>query len=382
MPWWDIVYLDFSKAFDTVSHCELMSKLYNLGVHGDGDLWRWLQCYLQDRQQCVCLSDARSATLPVLSGVPQGSVLRPLLFLAYINDLPDHVSSLLYMYAHDLKCARPISSHDDGELLQADLNSLCSWEKQWRMTFKVSKCAVLQCITGKTSPVNSEYELNGVVMKTSDTYKDLGVFFSADLSFTTHYNYITSWAYRMLGLIRQTFTMKTNVQQKKSPYISLVGSQLLYCSVLWRPNLLRDIELLERVQRRATKHILNDFRSNYKSRLLVLNLLPLMYILEPHDVMFAVACLKSSHKEFDILNFIKFSSQTTRSSSQFKLVHQQAYSRRSRHFYFNRLPTKIWNSLPPIDLELPYKSIRRRLRNHLRDHFTRNFDSHWSCTFH
>ena len=148
-------------------------------------------------------------------------------------------------------------------------------------------------------------------------------------------------------------------------------------------NLLRDIELLQRVRRWATKNILNDFRSDYKSQLLALNLLPLMYILELHDVMFAVACLKSSHKKFDILNFIIFSSQTTRSSSQFKLVHQQAYSTRSRHFYFNCLP-RLWNSLPPIDLELCYKYItcKCHLRNHLWDHFTRNFDSHRSCTFH
>ena len=130
---WDIVYLDFCKAFDTVSHSKLMSKLYNLGV--DGDLWFWLRCYLEDRKQCVCLGDAKSDTLPVLSGVPQGSVLGPLLFLAYISDIPDHVSALLYMYADDVKCARPISSHDNGEILQADLNSLCSC-KQWKMTFK------------------------------------------------------------------------------------------------------------------------------------------------------------------------------------------------------------------------------------------------------
>ena len=109
--------------------------------------------------------------------------------------------------------------------------------------------------------------------------------------------------------------------------------------------------------------------------------LTIKYILELHDVMFAVACLKSLHKDFDIRNFIKFSSQRTRSSSQSKLVHQQANSKRSRHFYFNRIP-RLFNSLPLIDLELTYETIKHHLRNHLWDHFIRNFDSHRSCTFH
>ena len=122
-------------------------------------------------------------------------MLQPLPFLAYINDLPDHVSSLLYMYANGVKCSRHISSYDNGNLLQADVNYLCSWAKQWRMNFKVSNCAVLQCITGKIPLVTSEYEFNGVVVKTYNTYKDPGVFISADLSFTTHYNHITSRAY-------------------------------------------------------------------------------------------------------------------------------------------------------------------------------------------
>ena len=124
-----------------------------------------------------------------------------------------HFCIHVYMFADDVKCARPISSHEDGEILQANLNSLCSWERQWKMSFKVSKSTVLHCTTGKT-PVNFEYELNGVLVKTSNTYKDIGVFFSADLSFTTHYNYITTRVYRMLGLIRRTFTTKTNIQER------------------------------------------------------------------------------------------------------------------------------------------------------------------------
>ena len=181
-----------------------------------------LVAVLPARQAAVCLfKRCKVSYTPYPLGSTSGKYAWATSVLACINDLPDHVSSLLYMYANDVKCARPISSHDNGELLQDDLNSLGSWSKRWRMTFKVSKCAVLQCITGKTSPVNSEYELNGVVVKNSDTYmyKDLGVFISADQSFTTHYNYITSRAYRMLGLIRRTFTTKT-MSKKRNPCTS------------------------------------------------------------------------------------------------------------------------------------------------------------------
>ena len=176
------------------------------------------------------------------------------------------VSSLLF--ADDIKCSRPISSHHDSDLLQTDLDSLCNWAMNWKMKFK---CVVLHCTTSKAPLMDSKYMLNGVE---TCTYKDLG---SGSFSLQTHYDLITTRAYRTLGLIRRTFTTKTNINEKKVLYISLVRSQLLYCSVLWRPKLIRDIQLLERVRRRATKYILNDFHSSYKCRLLALNLLPLMY---------------------------------------------------------------------------------------------------------
>jgi len=295
---WDVVYLDFRKAFDTVSHGELLLKLKNLGVCGDS--WHWLRCYLQDRQQCVCVLVMLGQLLFLLSQGCHRVVfyVGPLLFLVYINDLPDCVSSLLYMFADDVECAHSISSLEDCKLLQADLDSLTNWAQQWKMSFKESKCVVLKYTSPKLPVVQSGYTLNGVEMVTSDSCKDLGIFFAADLSFTIRYNHIISRAYRMLGLIRRTFSKRTNVHEKKLLYITLVRSQLLYCSVLWRPNLLKDIELLERVQRRVTKYILSDFHSDYRKRLLALNnLLPLMYVFELHDVMFAVLSLKSPHME-------------------------------------------------------------------------------------
>ena len=111
-------------------------------------------------------------------------------------------------------------------------------------------------------------------------YRDLGVFVSNTLSWTHHYKVISSRALKILGLLHCTFSKDNSVQAKKLLYISTVRSQLQYCSPLWRPNLIRDIVQLEKIQRRATKYILMDFNSDYKTRLISLNLLPMMYIFE------------------------------------------------------------------------------------------------------
>ncbi len=133
---WDVIFLDFAKAFDTVPHNELLFKLHKLGI--TGDLWLWLKNYLSNRSQCVCIGDSRSELLPVISGVPQGSILGPLLFLVFVNDLPTVVShSMLLMFADDTKCAKQIKTPSDSLQLQEDLDSLCDWSKEWKLSRNV-----------------------------------------------------------------------------------------------------------------------------------------------------------------------------------------------------------------------------------------------------
>ena len=127
---------------------------------------------------------------------------------------------------------------------------------------------------------------------------------SSDLLFTAHYGMISGKAYRILGLLRRTFSQRTNVKEKRLLYITLVRSQLLYCSSVWRPYLIKDIEVLERVQRRATKYVLSDYQSDYKSRLAALGLLPLMYVFELSDVMFCVRSLKTPMKDINVLDYV------------------------------------------------------------------------------
>ena len=259
--------------------------------------------------------------------------------------------SMLLMYADDAKCAKLVRNQEDCSELQDDLNSLCSWSLQWNLKFKESKCILLRCCNNAHS-IAMKYTMNNCEIPCRDEHRDLGVMFSSDLSFRPHYNYIVRRAYQVLGLLRRTFSSSSDVRVRRLLYISLVRSQFTYCSQLWRPYLLKDVELLEGVQRRATKYLLNDFKSDYKSRLVALGLMPLMYFLELNDIMFCVKSLKSPSRDFNIYDHVHFSKCGTRSSAAMKMSHNHSMKNSSRHSYFNRL-LRLWNSLPPpINLDL------------------------------
>ena len=282
----DAIYLDFRKAFDSVAHKELLHKLWNFGI--TDNLWLWMKAYLTGRQQCVSVGQSVSNHLPVVSGVPQGSILGPLLFLIFINDLPTSVlSSMVLLYADDTKCVLPISSLSDCLRLQNDLTRLSEWCATWNLALNEEKCCIVH-FTGSTRRpcTTSDYCLNEKVISSKTQNKDLGLIVSGDLSWRPHYQFITSRAYKMLGLLRRVFSNSMAVSAKRSLYVSLVRSQLLYCSPIWHPYLLTDVKSLELVQRRATKFIMNNSILDYRNRLIHLNLLPLMMELELADIIF------------------------------------------------------------------------------------------------
>lgn len=178
----DVIYLDLKKAFDSVPHQELLLKLWKAGVVGS--LWRWFREYLSNRYQNVCINSSNSPMLPVISGVPQGSILGPLLFLLYINDLPSSiVHSETFLFADDTKCLRPISSSNDHFLLQSDLDLLSKWSTEWKLTFNETKCSLLSIIScPSANQSDHQYLINGIPISSSNQQKDLGVLMSSDLS--------------------------------------------------------------------------------------------------------------------------------------------------------------------------------------------------------
>ena len=152
----DTIYLDFSKAFDTVPHRRLIGKLVSHGI--TGNILSWIKAFLSNRSQIVKVNGENSNVLPVLSGIPQGSVLGPILFLMYINDLPEAIKSEAFLFADDTKLLRPIRSRKDALSLQADLDLLNDWSEKWLLKFNSDKCHVL--ILGKFEHIVHTHRYN------------------------------------------------------------------------------------------------------------------------------------------------------------------------------------------------------------------------------
>ena len=372
----DVIYLDISKAFDSIPHNQLLDKLNAIGIKGK--LWRWFKCYLANRIQKVRINNSLSTQLPVISGVPQGSILGPLLFIIYMNDLPECLSvAESLMFVDDTKCYMNINSLPDNFILQNELNLIVSWSKRMCLNFNPTKSTFL-CFK---SIVETSYNISSTEIAAQSHHKDLGVFFTHDLSWDYHHRHVLSKAYSALGLLRRTFSKLHSPEIKKKLYLSIVRSQLMYCSTIWRPHLIKDIMLIEQLQRRATKFILNDYESDYFTRLTKLNLLPIMYHFELSDLMFAIKSLKSPTNNFDISKFISFCSGSTRSAVTGKLQHTMKSNNKLRHFYFSRLP-RLWNALPPIDLALPISRHKQNIYRFMWSHFTSNFNPDNPCSFH
>ena len=239
------------------------------------------------------------------------------------------------------------------------------------MSFNEMKSVILRAL-------NKSYTINSVQLLGTNTHKDLGV--TSDFTWSNHIS-IVKKAYKTLGLIRRSFSTSVDTRTRRDLYLFLVRSQLLYCSLIWRPYLIKDIKLLEQVQRRATKYILNDYVSDYKSRLTSLNMLPLMTVLELHDLSFFIKNTGKPSPSFHILNYIRFSDSSTRFSSQSKLLYANPSSSKTRHSYFNSLP-RPWNHLPYIDPNLPAASAISRIKIYFWDQFLLHFDPSDVCSYH
>ena len=238
-----------------------MLKLQAYGINGQ--LLKWFESFLTGRRQCVKVNSALSSWTQVSSGVPQGSVLGPLLFVLYINELPSLVSSNLLMFADDIKLYCCIRSPEDCLILQNDINILLDWSKHWLLFFNVSKCKALHI--GNT-PYTGNYHLEGTQLELLDNFRDLGIQIDSKLKFHVHTDIVVKRAYRVLGLIYKSFECKDSDVMIKL-YKTLVRPIVEYNNIIWGPSHILDNQKVERIQRRATRIIPSLNHLSYHDRL-------------------------------------------------------------------------------------------------------------------
>ena len=335
-----MVYLDFSKAFDSVPHKRLLIKLAAYGI--EGSLLKWIENFLSGRKQRVRVGSAHSSPENVISGIPQGSILGPVLFTIYINDLPDCLASTCKVFADDTKIYNKSNEHGQ---IQDDLNKLQDWSNKWNLSFNTKKCKVLHF--GKNNPRHS-YEMwdsdSYKVLETCEEEKDLGVVFDSALSFDAHIQKAISRANQVLGLIRRAFTY-IDKQMFLNLYKAMVRPLLEYGNLIWCPYLKRQSAAIERVQRRATKILPACKDMTYTERMNYLNLPSLKARRLRGDLI-------EMYKIYNGLTDIKLENHFTPSKSnitrnkQGKLFKNRARTN-TRKFTFTNRVIDHWNNLNP-----------------------------------
>lgn len=357
----DIVYMDFQKAFDSVPHKRLLKKLSACGI--GGKILRWVEDFLSERKQTVVINGIRSEERDVTSGIPQGSVLGPLLFVVYINDLPKELKSVAKLFADDTKlyCRSDIDSASEN--LQQDLDKLNEWSQNWLLRFHPDKCCVLKL--GKEN--NHEYYMGSetrVKLKETTKEKDLGVIVDNQLSFKDHINSCTAKANRIVGLIRRTFDFlseRTFVLLFKS----MVRPLLEYGNSVWNPSLKSLMNEVENVQRRATKMLSHLRDKPYSVRLRILKL-PCLEHRRNRGTM--IETYKYVHGMYNSEKPV-FHRATTNQLRGHSLKLQKKSIKTSirANFLSNRVITK-WNSLPESVVNAPsVNSFKNRLDEHWKN---------------
>ena len=333
----DVILLDFSKAFDKVSHDLLLNKLIRYGVNTQTH--KWISSFLNNRTQQVVVDGVSSERSEVSSGVPQGSVLGPLLFLLFINDLPSYTKhSSIRLFADDCVLYKQITSDDDRNKLQDDLNGLLQWEDDWKMQFHPEKCVQLS-ITLKKKPMETNYTMRSHQLEKVSSAKYLGITISSNLSWSPHIEDITSKAFSKLAFLQRNISHCPR-KTKTLAYQSLIRPKLEYSVGIWDPHTKKDISRLEAVQRKAARFVTGDFGrdSSVTNMLDDLEWPPLQ---RRRKELKLTLFHKAYHKEVDIP--IPLDTNARGSAHKFLIP-----SSRTNHHLYSFYPStvRLWNVLP------------------------------------
>ena len=336
----DIIYLDYQKAFDTVPLNRLMKKLHSYGIRGK--IWHWINNFLNDRIMRVGVRGQYSEWAEVTSGVPQGSVLGPALFLIYVNDIPDSIDNTIKLFADDTKLSQVIEGDiNTGLSMQRDLDKLSDWSDTWQLSFNIPKCKRMHA--GKNPP-KFQYSMsdNGVrkILKETHEEKDLGVMVTDDLTCRRQCVTAAQKATNVLRQIKNTF-QAIDIDAFRIIYQTYVRPHLEYAVQVWSPHLRKHINLLENVQRRATKLVVGLKNKSYEERLGILNIPTLEERRFRGDLIETYKIL--SDKSFADKNLL-FESNPNLRGHKYKLSKERFNANARKHFFSQRV-INVWNSL-------------------------------------
>jgi hypothetical protein len=346
----DAIYIDFAKAFDSVSHCKLQKKLRAYGI--GYELFQWLTEFLSGRRQSVVVDDlslkgqaAFSGFAPVTSGVPQGTVLGPLLFLLYINDLPECLGpeASVKLFADDAKIYAAFDPDQSVVPFQDSLNSFCRWADDWQLNIAMHKCSTLSM--GFNNPGN-EYSLNNVPLNSVSSIRDLGVMVSKDLKFSIQCDTVAAKALNRAAMLFRAFRT-VDMSALLRAYVSYVRPLLEFETFVWSPHYQKDIDRIEKVQRTFSRRLYERCMFpgvDYTTRVKELGLTSLEERRAKNDL---VMCYKLFNGLVDesFEKFFSLSANTRTRGNGAKLEKPIVRLDIAKHFLTSRVIDK-WNSLP------------------------------------
>ncbi len=360
----DVVYLDFAKAFDKVSRTKLMKKVRSFGIQGE--IFTWIQNWLTGRKQRVVINGKESDWIEVKSGVPQGSVLGPLLFLIFIDDIDENaiLIAILRKFADDTKLGHPVKNDDDRKLLQSQLDALFDWSVSWGMPFNVDKCKIMH--VGRTNK-KFDYTINGQTLLKAESEKDVGVLFDKNLKPGLQCKEAARIANGVLKQICQAFHYRDKVTFLNL-YKRYVRVHMEFATPAWNPWQIGDINCLEKVQQKAVSMISGLSANSYEGKLKELKLLSLQDRRVKADLVQTYKILNGLDK-VDSATWFKYvdpSRPTTRNINNQNSLHiEHRRTELGNNFYSTRAAKK-WNELPNDIKMLPkLSSFKKRVAEYL-----------------
>ena len=351
----DVIYLDFAKAFDKIDFLSTMRKLNHMGI--SGKLGKWIYSFLTNRKQAVLVNGTRGSLFDVKSGVPQGSVIGPLLFLVLISDIDkETLSTFLSSFADDTRVAKGITSDDDVEALQSDRKTIYKWAQENNMEFNSPKFECLRYGANSDIKERTNYtSSSGDKIEVSEHVKDLGVLMSCTATFREHIDNVINNSNQLCGWVLRTFKTRQKLPML-TLWKSLIRSKLEYCCPLWSPTNISNIQGLEQLQRNFFRKISGIQNLSYWEQLKNLSMYSLERRRERYNIIYVWKIMEKQVPNFSQLNhsgiqeywnprrgrYCTVPAINLRSSGRIQAIRNSSFGIRGPRL-FNTLPAHIRN---------------------------------------